>query len=258
MRFIFEIFSLRLIKIISQYCTYIRSIVKKFLQEKNINFFIYLCQYQYILDHGHYYETTTDMTSDEELNKLVESGQDVLNSRFETKRCIISFAYLFISCYFTALAMAIVHNRVPDMSIYPPLPDVILENLPLVPWAFKASEIIMILNFIFWCLILVFHQYRFILLKRYCSIFGTVFFLRCLTMLSTSLSVPGKHHKCVAQAFLGWRSTLKRSFEIMGYAGMSINGVQSCGDYMFSGHTVCHTLLTLFIHQCIFLFYRYA
>ncbi|KII61618.1 Sphingomyelin synthase-related 1 [Thelohanellus kitauei] len=35
----------------------------------------------------------------------------------------------------------------------------------------------------------------------------------------------------------------------MGYAGMSLNGIKTCGDYMFSGHTVCHSLLTLFVTE---------
>lgn len=50
--------------------------------------------------------------------------------------------------------------------------------------------------------------------------------------------------------FGSWYAKLTRTYEIWSGMGMSIQGVKSCGDYMFSGHTSCITLLNFFITEC--------
>ena len=43
---------------------------------------------------------------------------------------------------------------------------------------------------------------------------------------------------------------LTRTFEIWKKFGMSLQGVSSCGDYMFSGHTAIITIFNFFITEC--------
>lgn len=43
--------------------------------------------------------------------------------------------------------------------------------------------------------------HRLILLRRFFALGGTVFLLRCFTMLITSLSVPGTHLECRASDY---------------------------------------------------------
>ncbi|XP_023210413.1 sphingomyelin synthase-related protein 1-like [Centruroides sculpturatus] len=154
--------------------------------------------------------------------------------------------------------MVIVHDRVPDMQTYPPLPDIFLDNVPLIPWAFAICEFTGVLLFIIWCCILIFHKHRFVLLRRMFSLFGSVFLLRCITMLITSLSVPGRHLECKARVRIvfsnepssNWWEKIQTAFLIWQGGGMYIKGVRTCGDYMFSGHTVALTLFNFFITEC--------
>ncbi|KAK7111697.1 sphingomyelin synthase-related protein 1-like isoform X2 [Littorina saxatilis] len=167
----------------------------------------------------------------------------------ELWKTFLSFVYVFAVFLLTAFVMVIVHDRVPDMQKYPPLPDIFLDNMPYVPWAFAACELTGVILVCMWCGTLFFHKHRFILLRRMFSLMGTVYLLRCITMLITSLSVPGRHLHCVGKRYGDMWSRVQRTFEIWKGLGMTLQGVKSCGDYMFSGHTVIITTLNFFITE---------
>uniref|UniRef100_A0A0N4Z0U5 SAM domain-containing protein n=1 Tax=Parastrongyloides trichosuri TaxID=131310 RepID=A0A0N4Z0U5_PARTI len=164
-------------------------------------------------------------------------------------KLIIAFIYCLISLWMTSFVMVIVHSRVPDMKTYPPLPDLILDNLPLIPWAFEVCELIGITLMSIWFIVLFFHKHRVVIGRRMFSLVGTVFLLRCVTMLITSLSVPGVHLECSAKSYDTLADKLSQAFNIWSKFGMSIQGVRTCGDYMFSGHTTAITLLNLLITE---------
>ena len=98
-------------------------------------------------------------------------------------KVLIGICFFILAMMSTGLTMVWCHERVPDADKYPPLPDLgkfrisvslpiihcqfehfhaqpVLDNLPLIPWAFKASEIfagiLLGVNF----LVFVFHKHR--------------------------------------------------------------------------------------------------
>ncbi|BES93228.1 sterile alpha motif domain containing 8 [Nesidiocoris tenuis] len=174
--------------------------------------------------------------------------------RPEIWKALIALAYCFVVTWVTAFVMVIVHDRVPDMKKYPPLPDIFLDNVPHIPWAFHMCEWTGTLLLVIWLCVLAAHKHRFILVRRFLALSGTVFLLRCITMLITSLSVPGTHLDCNprqnnSEYGLDLFSKMRAAYHIWKGAGMSIQGVRTCGDYMFSGHTVALTMLNFFITE---------
>uniref|UniRef100_A0A1I8MB21 Sphingomyelin synthase-like domain-containing protein n=1 Tax=Musca domestica TaxID=7370 RepID=A0A1I8MB21_MUSDO len=171
----------------------------------------------------------------------------------------ISLGYSFLVTWITSFVMVIVHERVPDMKKYPPLPDIFLDNVPHIPWAFHMCEITGTLLFSIWACVCIFHKCRMVILRRFFALAGTVFLLRCVTMLITSLSVPGTHLQCNQNDYAiddtaltlteALSLRISRAYTIWSGLGMSIQGVRTCGDYMFSGHTVALTLLNFFITE---------
>lgn len=175
-------------------------------------------------------------------------------------KTMISLGYAFLVTWITAFVMVVVHERVPDMKKYPPLPDIFLDNVPHIPWAFHMCEVTGTLLFCIWICVLIVHKHRMVLLRRFFALAGTVFLLRCVTMLITSLSVPGTHLECTPHDHKFDDSSnvritemvylrISRAYTIWSGLGMSIQGVRTCGDYMFSGHTVALTSLNFFITE---------
>ncbi|XP_008487500.1 sphingomyelin synthase-related protein 1-like [Diaphorina citri] len=169
----------------------------------------------------------------------------------ELVKMVVAAVYLFVVSWILAFVMVIVHDRVPDMKKYPPLPDIFLDNIPLVPWAFKLSEICGTLLMFIWISVCIFHKHRTILLRRFFALLGTAYLLRSVTVVITSLSVPGEHIECSPRTYSDQsiRQKLEEAFIIWKGAGLSIQGINTCGDYLFSGHTTAVTFLNFFITE---------
>lgn len=133
-----------------------------------------------------------DLDSDDERIDYVHPFSNIS----ETGRTLISLVYAFSVFFVTSFVMVFVHDRVPDMKKYPPLPDIVLDNVPLIPWAFNMCEVTALILSVVLSTVLFFHKHRVIVIRRMAALCGTVFLLRCVTMFVTSLSVPGIHLEC--------------------------------------------------------------
>lgn len=53
----------------------------------------------------------------------------------------VAFLYAVFNLVFTTVVITIVHERVPDKSVSPPLPDKFFDYVDRVPWAFTVTEV---------------------------------------------------------------------------------------------------------------------
>lgn len=52
----------------------------------------------------------------------------------------VAFLYATVNLVFTTVVITVVHERVPDKSVSPPLPDKFFDYVDRVPWAFTVTE----------------------------------------------------------------------------------------------------------------------
>ena len=52
----------------------------------------------------------------------------------------VAFLYAAVNLIFTTVVITVVHERVPDKSVSPPLPDKFFDYVDRVPWAFTVTE----------------------------------------------------------------------------------------------------------------------
>ena len=72
---------------------------------------------------------------------------------------------------------------------------------------------------------------------------------QCIKMLVSCTKIHSSLN-CFLQKYGTFANRARRAFEIFTGAGMAMNGVRTCGDYMFSGHTATVTLLNFFVTEC--------
>lgn len=111
----------------------------------------------------HQHFTNKDISEYSESEKISPpASEDGRSPRLppEIWKAFLSFCYVVAVTWITAFVMVIVHDRVPDMKKYPPLPDIFLDNVPHIPWAFDMCEVTGTVMLILWLIVLFFHKHR--------------------------------------------------------------------------------------------------
>ncbi|KAF0028909.1 hypothetical protein F2P81_018014 [Scophthalmus maximus] len=113
----------------------------------------------------------------------------------------VAFLYALFILVFTTVIITVVHERVPDKSVSPPLPDKFFDYVDRVPWAFTITEVNGLILVGLWLIQWIFLKHKAIVGRRCFFLIGTLYMYRCITMYITTLPVPGKHMVCAPKLY---------------------------------------------------------
>ena len=172
-----------------------------------------------------------------------------LFSSMEAVKLVLSLMYVVGAQLFMSFTAIIVTDRLPNRTKYQPLPDVVFDNTPYLPWAAEAAEICLItLNFMA-IMMAAFHKDRSLLLRRFSVLCGNLALLRSACIFVTSAPVADVNDVCLVKPDDTFGYRFLRAFKVLVRMGYSSMGSAQCGDYIFSGHTVVMTLCNLFLNE---------
>ncbi|XP_077962077.1 phosphatidylcholine:ceramide cholinephosphotransferase 2 [Gasterosteus aculeatus] len=162
----------------------------------------------------------------------------------------VAFLYALFVLVFTTVIITVVHERVPDKSVSPPLPDKFFDYVDRAAWAFTVTEVNGLILCGLWLVQLLFLKHKAIVGRRCFFLIGTLYMYRCVTMYITTLPVPGKHMVCAPKLYNDSTGKIWRILGMISGGGLSLTGSHlMCGDFLYSGHTVMLTLSYLFIKE---------
>ncbi|CAF2404197.1 unnamed protein product [Rotaria sp. Silwood2] len=175
----------------------------------------------------------------------------ITSIRSDRKKTLLAFLLALMTIFFCSFIITIVDERLPDPKNFPPLPDLILDNIKQISWAFSITEKLILTEMITLIIVIILHRHRMIILRRLFTITAALYFLRSITMVLTSLPVATKVTDCEPKQLINFDARLKKAALIFLGQGLSSFGVKTCGDYLYSGHTCTLVLATHFINEYI-------
>jgi len=156
----------------------------------------------------------------------------------ELFKVFLSLLFTIFGFLVTTFSLALTHERMPD---YPPLPDIVMDNIPYQEWGLDASEYILIFLFLCAIAVIFFHKHRFVILRRVFLMLGLLYLYRGICFYVTVLPKADPNYYCSPKLnhTITFVQLMKRVVRIVSGGGLSINGQQVyCGDFIYSGHTM--------------------
>lgn len=93
--------------------------------------------------------------------QLIANCCYISSIRSDRKKTLVAFLLLLCTILFCSFIITIVDERLPDPKNFPPLPDIILDNIQEIPWAFSVTEKLILIEMTTLIIIIIFHRHRY-------------------------------------------------------------------------------------------------
>ena len=150
--------------------------------------------------------------------------------------------YLMLAVYLNCLMQVLIERYYMIDIVKPALNDAGFRLIPFVPNTTIPNIFISTLVIMTALPTIIFHHFRYAIIRRFLAIQGTIFFFRGLTLTLTILPEPNK--SCISDPIAGSVG------EVVWYEAFRVfaGSRHTCGDMIFSGHTSIIVNLALFFH----------
>ena len=158
--------------------------------------------------------------------------------RSDRKKTFCAFLMALSTVYFCSFVITIVDERLPDPKSFPPLPDLILDNIRQIPWAFAVTEKLILIEILVMLVIILFHRHRWV----QCDPTDTRFMRRCLEWSFFDVFLQSRRHSTFFEAWL-WSSQpyrwqhapliVIRRWDVVFLREESVNGKRYAGGFLF-------------------------
>ena len=119
--------------------------------------------------------------------------------------------------------------------------------------SFEMAELCGMIIVFQWFFLLSIHKHRLIILRRFFFLSSVLYLYRCVTTLLTILPLPATYLRC-AEKLEGDKliiESISRAIDSLSKGAMSTAGVSTCGDYVYSGHTIVLMLPYLMLDRYV-------
>jgi len=163
-------------------------------------------------------------------------------------KTLLMFVWMCTGMVVTTIALIVTNER---HKYTEPLPDLILDNIAYQPAGVSISEMVMVFTILMSFVTTMLHTHRSIILRRVFFIVGLMYFYRAITMSVTVLPKPDPKWDCPKQnTTLTGYDIWEKLKGVAFHGGISLGEKQLfCGDYIFSGHTMCLILSYLVVKE---------
>lgn len=106
--------------------------------------------------------SSQDLSSNQIEDRPITKCCFIASIRSDRKKTLLAFLLALMTILFSSFIITIVDERIPDPKNIPPLPDLILDNIDQIPWAFAVTEKLILIEMTTLLIVILLHRHRLI------------------------------------------------------------------------------------------------